>query len=884
MKKLVVTIAVMLVGVFCFASLINGQETYKIATEHFLIVYPAECSDTASRIYDNCEDYYREITDLLGMDQNLYFPVIISNIYTISNAYYTPERFSYICLYDTGISSEELSTFGDSILSIFRHELTHAILCSVRDPFYEALSKVFGTYIAPSEMEYQNRFIAEGIAVYSESRFGEGRLNDARTLEIIKQAKIEDLFPSFGQVNGPRDISLAGQYAYMFGGAFMKYLSDTYGEDTLMEYFRQSGTIRVFSLFKKQFIKIFNVTPEEAWEAFKATVPVPESVDKPDTVQIADFRSGQSFSNTSYSDGYFYTSSLDGSIFKTDTSISKTERPALVYSVYNSLDAMGGYILANHTLSEKTDVALVSETGEVTFFADGCKTGCLVSVGNSLKAVTCGCEGQLVKLYVYDVTDGNPVLESEMDMGYDKAVLSLDGTDNGYAVLLVKDNIERKLVYLCLEDFSTKVFSFPENVVVSSISCIDGTKDLVISYSPDSPLVPQLSRLGRINAELENNTCELYLSDRDISGGVSCPSSDGVKVFYIGKLTEENITCCSEFDKFDLQYSGNLGSSSVDFGDAKRSESYENLVENSQKYNKYANIQKGSIYPFGYTTDLVEGFYPGLTWITNDLSQSIGIFASAQYDIKNGRAILVAEYSDTSLPLDFSLSAYAVLPVMYTGNTILGSSLALSKTFVFDSNNHQITVSNTSDLKWENNVGFEFGNCTTVAYANLRKTGVGTFDVTGMNASLTYDVNSLNVSFGYRFGSILPVKCPLYLTYNLPLTLSTSATLYTEYPALTVTNSAKFVLFSWEIQDMVPALPLYAYRMTLSATYTNNLLFDLKFNDRYVEHSIMLALNFTCTPSLAPAFTEYTLVVGPNLSWNLSEPAPEFGFTFKFTR
>ena len=99
-------------------------------------------------------------------------------------------------MFDTVADIGQLSNYPQTILYIFRHELTHAFQFNIRGPFMKAMASVFGDFLSLSPILYMYPSLSEGGAVLSESVDGYGRLNDSYAMQIVKQAKIEGLFPT----------------------------------------------------------------------------------------------------------------------------------------------------------------------------------------------------------------------------------------------------------------------------------------------------------------------------------------------------------------------------------------------------------------------------------------------------------------------------------------------------------------------------------------------------------------------------------------------------------------------------------------------------------------------------------------------------------------
>ena len=150
------------------------------ATEHFDIIYRESSAKTAAMIFDNCDKVYSDLVDFFGTDPDIRIPVVITSSYKSLNAYYSVYPAKHIVLFDTVTSVGELSNFPDTILWIFRHEMTHAFEYNIRGNFVRGLSDVFGDIVTLSPLLFMYPSFVEGGAVLFESYEGMyGRLNDS---------------------------------------------------------------------------------------------------------------------------------------------------------------------------------------------------------------------------------------------------------------------------------------------------------------------------------------------------------------------------------------------------------------------------------------------------------------------------------------------------------------------------------------------------------------------------------------------------------------------------------------------------------------------------------------------------------------------------------
>lgn len=247
-------------------------------TEHFDIIFPEESTETALLIASRCEDFYEDITKKLNTSTYFRIPVAITPDTDSLNAFYTMEPYHRIVVYDTVPQIGMLSNFSETILSVFYHELTHAISMSIKSKPWQVASKIFGDFLAPGQIFYMPLFFLEGVTVSFESHGGEGRMNDAYSLHVLRQGKLENKFPDWRQVTGSRDLHPGKTLSYIYGGAFSAYLQSRYGMEKYAEYWHECGKINFFTVSSKIFHRVFGISIDDAWQDFYNSVDVSENV------------------------------------------------------------------------------------------------------------------------------------------------------------------------------------------------------------------------------------------------------------------------------------------------------------------------------------------------------------------------------------------------------------------------------------------------------------------------------------------------------------------------------------------------------------------------------------------------------------------------------
>ncbi|MBQ9630854.1 MAG: hypothetical protein IJR49_04635, partial [Treponema sp.] len=272
-KKIFIALALhCTLSAFALDGLMSGEKNIRIVkTQWFDIIYSEDSKKTANILAEHADKIYGEVCTFLCTEQYARFPVVITPAQDEFNAYYSPAPYSHIVMYDTP-AIKELAVFSEEFLSVFKHELTHAVSYMMKNKFWRGIGKIFGDVVNPAAL-FITQSHAEGVAVASESATGEGRLHDAYSLHTIRQAKIENKFPRYADIYGSRDIYPYSVH-YYFGGAFVEFLQKEYGLEKYAQFWYKCvnfQTIHQVLAFKK----IYGISVKSAWNQFIDSVYVP---------------------------------------------------------------------------------------------------------------------------------------------------------------------------------------------------------------------------------------------------------------------------------------------------------------------------------------------------------------------------------------------------------------------------------------------------------------------------------------------------------------------------------------------------------------------------------------------------------------------------------
>ena len=636
-----------------------GEKNLRVAkTQWFDIIYPERCVESAAILYEKADTVYEEVTGQYGLTPAFRMPIVITPAVDQFNAFWTAIPYNHIAIYDTGVSGEnELAVFSETLLSTFRHELTHAVTYNMKNGFWKITGMLFGDCITPGMFSVTTG-MAEGATLPSESAAGEGRLNDEYAKHLVKQAKIENNFPSYHDVSGAADVSPGGA-PYYFNGAFHQWLQTKYGLQAYAQFWYRVVNGKNFTI-AGAFKKAFGVKLKNAWKLFVEEYEVPQvAADPVSEGLVNDFFEPDSKS--------FSPLNNTGSLFDSLTSCNTKTIDGRVSSRLVWFDHFGGRVYSADLNQKARQLFSMRGINKVHISNDGRLIAVSYTSENS--------RAPSARVKIYDIDTGHFFTVKESGLK-DAAVLAvtdnenerfyyllaqkyfnqhysisiskilmnedqsqiketepfseilLPAENNPYAFTLLKggnfafikkDHMKYSLCVYSVNGQQLREFSFADGITVRSLSAAEGS--FVFSYAKKGTL----PRLGFMDAE----TGEIKFSREDISGGVFEPVLYDNTLVYIGKFYRQNRLLCMsdvaerEYDVEEKTY----GAEQTAVQNPGLSYTPQNLTLPSTKYSPFPYLLHGLFIPvssykteyFGINADYSSNAgnsYLGFTYVT----------------------------------------------------------------------------------------------------------------------------------------------------------------------------------------------------------------------------------------------------------------------------
>lgn len=595
-----------------------------IQTEWFDIIYGPESAESAAILYENADRIYTEISEFFEYPILIRMPVVLSPKTERFNAYFMNAGYGHIVLYDT-VPSGNMIVFTNSLLSTFRHELSHAFSYNLKGKSMQVLAKIYGDGVHGGVFSITSGW-AEGAAVTSESSLGEGRLNEEYAKHIVKQAKIEGKFPKYADVQGSSDKYPAGSY-YYFNSAFDKWLQDKYGVKKYADFWYRCINLKSVTAggaFKKNYGMSINA----AWALFKEDVQVPLVQANPLLENIEGFELSDFFSGSTEK---YSSKNISGALY---SSLSSNEK-ALVYvdekteSVWHVEKSSADETLKINKLFSHRGLneARMSEDGRYVAFyytddstptyllkskiydvknkkfidvkGSGLSGGTIVQYNDQYFLVSLGFHSQNKWIDVKRISETVedyaviPLKNPFRDMP-----VSFCQTGDGEFAVIIAEGLEYKIyTYSVTTGQILKAVDAPfERMALRDLSCHIPTGKLLFSWTrPGS-----MPSLGLYDLHEE----EFSLFEENLSGGVFTPVIFDGKLVYTGQFYRQNRLFSAVIpeeavsaEKIQENNDGFKVPESEAF--VELSDKPESILSEARKYNPFTYLFNGAFIPAG---------------------------------------------------------------------------------------------------------------------------------------------------------------------------------------------------------------------------------------------------------------------------------------------
>jgi hypothetical protein len=241
-----------------------------VETENFIVHYPVELERWTLEVTERLESVHEAVSALVGASPQRRVTVIVEDPQNQSNGFAFPDRNSpLIFLFPTPPTPQTIigshRGWGE-LLAV--HEFAHIahLTRPSRNPTQRLLWSLSPVQLGPIALRAP-RWVTEGFATYVEGRLtGSGRPHGVWRPAVLRQWALEGQLPRYGQLDDTEGF-FGGAMAYLAGSAFLEWLVEQRGEESLQHLWRRM-TARVDRGFVEAFAGVYGAPPDELYGRF----------------------------------------------------------------------------------------------------------------------------------------------------------------------------------------------------------------------------------------------------------------------------------------------------------------------------------------------------------------------------------------------------------------------------------------------------------------------------------------------------------------------------------------------------------------------------------------------------------------------------------------
>lgn len=240
-----------------------------LRTPHFRVYFTPPTEQLARRIAAQAETAYVRLSRELKPPRGV-VELVVSDDVDFSNGATTFYPTNRIVVYAfPPVDVLHLRGYGDWGELVVTHELTHAFHLDRSRGVWGTLQRIFGRVPLFFPAAYEPSWLAEGLAVYYESRLtGHGRLAGPAHRAFARAAAAEDVFPAVSGLSSSSSRFPGGTAAYVYGSLLFEQLAATGGADKVGQFVdRMAGGLPF--LINRQARRSFGSTFDAAWRAIR---------------------------------------------------------------------------------------------------------------------------------------------------------------------------------------------------------------------------------------------------------------------------------------------------------------------------------------------------------------------------------------------------------------------------------------------------------------------------------------------------------------------------------------------------------------------------------------------------------------------------------------
>ncbi len=242
-----------------------------VETEHFRVHFPAPFQAWALHAASEIEAIHARVTDYVGYVPARRIEVVVADPAADANGMAIPflDRPEIVLWTSPPESESGGGDYGDWMELLATHEVAHIVhLTRPRNRSLPILARLSPAPFGPLALK-SPRWLTEGYATLVEGALtGSGRPNSTFRTMVLRQFAIEGKFPSYAALDSTSGW-LGGSMAYLVGSAYLEWLSEREGKDSLPRLWKRMASSRGGS-FDSCFRAVFGQSPRDLYDRFRA--------------------------------------------------------------------------------------------------------------------------------------------------------------------------------------------------------------------------------------------------------------------------------------------------------------------------------------------------------------------------------------------------------------------------------------------------------------------------------------------------------------------------------------------------------------------------------------------------------------------------------------
>jgi hypothetical protein len=236
-----------------------------IETEHFNIHYQSNLEKQAKYLSVVSERIHRELSVKEKWKPHIKTDVILVDTTDSANGFSLANWRNTIVMYITPPSpTSSINSYDDWLTLLFVHEYTHTLNIDQVHGVPQIIRYLFGRRFFPNGG--LPIFYIEGNAVYNESLLtGFGRIENPYSEMVLRMDFLSGKNKSLNEAAHFPNRWPFGQVPYLYGGYFLHYLAEKFGEDDVKEFYKNYSDNYIPFFVNRTAVEVFGKSFDSLW-------------------------------------------------------------------------------------------------------------------------------------------------------------------------------------------------------------------------------------------------------------------------------------------------------------------------------------------------------------------------------------------------------------------------------------------------------------------------------------------------------------------------------------------------------------------------------------------------------------------------------------------